>query len=143
MPQDLYVYIRTGPRNVLIQDVTAAPTITTETIKSPPYRDVGHRGLAAYSALGTGNAGDVVLFPATVSGGVLTPDSIDYGIASGVVTAANQTYAIVSSVPDNVSHTPPRQADIVVPFWTFVTASMTYKFPVSEVIGWGDEKLST
>lgn len=122
MPSDIYVYLRTGPRNVLLNAVTATPTIVTQTIKSPPFRDLGFRSIGSA-------AEDFLLYP--------TSNTVPYTR----LVASPDTFSV--SVPDNVAHVDLRQSDLTVSFWKFETSDGIDKyFPAAEVLGWGDAELS-
>lgn len=142
MPTDLYVYLRDGS-DALLTAVTATPTIVNKTVVSEPYRDLGHRGLANGS---TGDGLDVVKLEANgLDGMIFSPPTATVGGASAPVktglaanTAVSNTNGFTSSVPDNVSHVPPRQVDLLVSYWSFVCSDGIDKFfPVADVISWG------
>jgi hypothetical protein len=144
MPTDLYVYLRGGRGDTLLTAVTTTPTVETKTIVSAPYRDLGHRGLANGS---TGDGLDVVVLsgsgidgmkfdPPEVTIGGAAPAAVKTGVTTGTLTPNTEGHVV--SVPDNVSHVPPRQVDLLVSYWKFVCSDGIDKFfPVADVIGWG------
>ncbi len=130
MPSDLYVYLRHGRRSVLVRQVTATPTITVEDVRSEPYRDLGHRGSMS-GAFGS----DIVSLK---TGLMFSPPSG----SSGGIAVTSPSFDVDQSAPDNVTHIPPRQATLKVSYWVFTTTSgIDKKFPVADVLGWGDEPL--
>lgn len=132
MPQDLYVYLRDGSDALLVA-VTATPTLVDKSVKSAPYRDLGHRGLT-----GTGDPGlDVVKLDGhgnTSVDGVVFDSSNNDGLTVGSIN----THGITQSVPDNVSHVPPRQTTLSVTCYIFACSDGIEKwFQFDDVIGWG------
>jgi hypothetical protein len=140
MPTDLYVYLRGGRGDALLTAVTETPEVVTKTVVSAPYRDLGHRGSTA-----TGNDGlDIVELTQPIgSEMVFAPGNRSVGgsssaVPTGVNTGTGNTKGQVISAPDNVTHVPPRQVDLLVSYWSFTCSDGIDKFfPVDDVIGWG------
>lgn len=144
MPADQYVYFRDGSE-ALLTAVTATPTIVNKTIVSEPYRDLGHRGATDTTITASEGQGLdlVVLEGATSSGHIFSPGNANIGgsstaVKTGIAVGASNTLGLLASAPDNVTHVPPRQVDLLVPYWSFVCSDGIDKFfPVADVLGWG------
>lgn len=144
MPVDIYVHLRDGT-DILLKQVTATPTTVHLPRVSDPYRDLGHRGLANGSS---GDGLDVVILnglgsdgmkfaPPSVTIGGASPATVPTGLAVG--TAGPNTEGLVASVPDNVSHVPPRQVDLLVSHYYFLTSSGINSYvPCADVIMWSE-----
>ena len=119
--------------------VTATPTIVNKSVVSAPYRDLGHRGRD------TAAAGlDVVKLSELGSDGMMfetptaTVNGVTAAVKDGVQPGLSNTNGILASLPDNVTHVPPRQVDLFVSYWSFVCSDGIDKlFPVDDVVGWG------
>jgi hypothetical protein len=148
MPVDIYVHLREGT-DILLKQVTATPTTVHLARVSSPYRDLGHRGKASTSTNtedegldivrldGNGLSG-MVFSPPTAAIGGASPAAVKTGLALGDGTTPN-TDGFVASVPDNVSHVPPRQVDLLVSHYYFLTSSGINSYiPCEDVITWSE-----
>ena len=145
MPADQYVYFEDGSETLLTA-VTTTPVIENIAMPCDPYRDLGHRGTQETTITSVAGQGlDIVELDNTAleTGHTFAPGNADINgvstaIKTGITSGSSNTWGPTISVPDNVSHVPPRQVDILVPHWKFVCSDGIDKFfRVDKVVGWG------
>jgi hypothetical protein len=151
MPVDIYVHLREGT-DVLLKQVTATPTTVHLPRVSAPYRDLGHRGRDTdnqsvggldlvktdhdYNTLGP-TASGVSYAPGTFIKGEASPQTIPTGLLVDTLTKTGAK--LYYSAPDNVTHIPPRQVDVLVSHYYFLTSSGINSYiPCEDVITWSE-----
>jgi hypothetical protein len=142
MPVNIYVHLRDGT-DILLKDVTATPTTVHLVRVSDPYRDLGHRGRNELSSdLGLdvakldNSASDVGHYFSPGNANIAT---VSTAIKTGVANGTSNDWGPAVSVPDNVSHIPPRQVDLLVSHYYFLTSSGINSYiPCEDVITWSE-----
>lgn len=148
MPVDIYVHLREGT-DILLKQVTAQPTVEHLPFVSAPYRDLGHRGLNVGAGLGLdiakidhndtaqGDPTGVSFAPGTFVKGQGAAVAVPTGLL--METAVHTQAKLYLSAPDNVTHIPPRQVDLLVSHWKFLVSSgINSLIPCEDVITWSE-----